>query len=374
MKEKDYNTWLQEAKDALDGYSAYQAEMAEYYRKAQENAKAEYLAEKEQLKKDTAHSQNQAVVDTMKTERDLDRTLASRGLAFSGENAQTNLDLTLDLRGRLADLETAAAEQDEKLNADYKRLSNELSLAHAQSKASAAEKEADLKMDIASALQKAEAAEEEAAAKEPAEEDSSLPDMTGKSFFERVKLLGQYAKEQMAAKQEASKYTPEISAKELAKQLVSAAGEEGVIGSIAHQEKLEALLGRLTEEHDLSDAYLQELMLNLRSLGYRPDYREDEAYGLEDLQNRSAEAYQSYYDRYYRLYRSSGYSASESDELAGPKALFMQFVYLYANSKNREVFESAMKGLGYRNELEAFYKQIESDPNRYGLGSALSPS
>ena len=146
MKEKDYNTWLQEAKDALDGYSAYQAEMAEYYRKAQENAKAEYLAEKEQLKKDTAHSQNQAVVDTMKTERDLDRTLASRGLAFSGENAQTNLDLNLDLRGRLADLETAAAEQDAALDADYRRLSNELSLAHAQSKASAAEKEADLKM------------------------------------------------------------------------------------------------------------------------------------------------------------------------------------------------------------------------------------
>ena len=133
-------------------------------------------------------------------------------------------------------------------------------------------------------------------------------------------------------------------------------------------------MGRLTEEHDLSNAYLRELMLNLRSLGYRPDYREDEAYGLEDLQNRSAEAYQSYYDRYYRLYRSAGYSAAESDELAGPKALFMQFVYLYANSKNREMFESAMKELGYRNEVEAFYKQIESDPNRYGLGSALSPS
>ena len=74
------------------------------------------------------------------------------------------------------------------------------------------------------------------------------------------------------------------------------------------------------------------------------------------------------------MYRSAGYSAAESDELAGPKALFMQFVYLYANSKNREMFESAMKELGYRNEVEAFYKQIESDPNRYGLGSALSPS
>lgn len=374
MKEKDYNTWLQEAKDALDGYSAYQADLAEYYRKARENAKAEYLAEKEQLKKDTAQSQNQAVVDTMKTERDLDRTLASRGLAFSGENAQTNLDLNLDLRGRLADLENAAAEQDAALDADYNRLSNELTLAHAKDKTAAAEKEAQLKMDIASAMQKAEEAEKEAVSQEGNAEESPLPDMTGKSFSERVKLLGQYAKEQSAAKKEAAKYTPEISAKELAKQLVSAAGEEGVIGSIAHQEKLEALLGRLTEEHDLSNAYLRELMLNLRSLGYRPDYREDEAYGLEDLQNRSAEAYQSYYDRYYRLYRSAGYSAAESDELAGPKALFMQFVYLYANSKNREMFESAMKELGYRNEVEAFYKQIESDPNRYGLGSALSPS
>ncbi|MBQ5791415.1 MAG: hypothetical protein IIW19_01745, partial [Clostridia bacterium] len=177
MKEKDYNTWLQEAKDALDGYSAYQADLSEYYRKARENAKAEYLAEKEQLKKDTAQSQNQAVVDTMKTERDLDRTLASRGLAFSGENAQTNLDLNLDLRGRLADLENAAAEQDAALDADYNRLSNELTLAHAKDKTAAAEKEAQLKMDIASAMQKAEEAEKEAASQEGNAEESPLPDM-----------------------------------------------------------------------------------------------------------------------------------------------------------------------------------------------------
>ena len=111
MKEKEYKTWLEEAKAALDAYSAEQTEIAKLYEQAKAEAETAHKAQKEQLAKDTKASKNQAVVDTMKTERDLDRTLASRGLAFSGENAQTSLDLALDLRGRLAELEDEAAEK-----------------------------------------------------------------------------------------------------------------------------------------------------------------------------------------------------------------------------------------------------------------------
>lgn len=112
-------------------------------------------------------------------------------------------------------------------------------------------------------------------------------------------------------------------------------------------------------------------MLNLRSLGYRPDYREDVAYGMEDLQNRSVEARDGYYERYYRLYRSAGYEPEESDRLAAEQALFLQFVFLYRNSRSKEMFETAMSGLGYRKELDDFYGVISKDPDKYGLGSSL---
>lgn len=371
MKEKEYNTWLAEAKAALDGYSAAQQELAGLYEQAKANAEAEYRAQKQQLEKETRASKNQAVVDTMKTERDLDRTLASRGLAFSGENAQTSLDLALDLRGRLAELEDNAAKAASDLDTRRANTKNQLELAYTKEKSNSAEKLADMKLAFASALRQEEAQQET----EPPAEELSLPDLTGKSFSQKAKLLAEHAKKLTAKKEEAPlPYTPEISAKELAKQLVSAAGEEGVIGSIAQQEATEALLTRLTEAHNFSEDYLRELMLNLRSLGYRPDYRQDADYGMEDLQKRSVEAFDQYYDRYYRLYRSTGYTPEESDRLSGQQALFMQFVFLYRNSRDKEMFERAMWNMGYRNELEEFYKTVEKDPEAYGLGTALDPS
>lgn len=374
MKEKEYNTWLAEAKAALDGYSAAQQELAGLYQQAKANAEAEYRAQKQQLEKETKEHKNRAVVDTMKTERDLDRTLASRGLAFSGENAQTGLDLALDLRGRLAELEDNAVKTAADLDARRADTQNQLDLAYAREKSAAAEKLADMKLAFASAVKQEE---EEEASDTPAEDAVPMPDLTGKSFSQRVKLLAEHAKAVAEAKkqqQEEAKYTPEISAKELAKQLVSAAGEDGIISGIDQQEAMEALLSRLTEAHTFSDGYLQELMLNLRSLGYRPDYRQDVEYGMEDLQKRSVEAFDEYYDRYYRLYRSAGYSPVESDEKAGDTALFMQFVYLYRNSRNKEMFENAMWDMGYRNELEGFYKEIERNPAAYGLDTVLNHS
>lgn len=377
MKEKDYNTWLEEAKAALDAYSAGQTEMAKLYEQAKADAATAYKAQTEQLARETKASKNQAVVDTMKIERDLDRTLASRGLAFSGENAQTALDLTLDLRGRLADLEDDAADQQTELDARHRDTQNQLSMAYAKERAQGAEKLAEMQMAMANAAKKAEEqSHEEENKTEIGGGDSygvPYPDLTGMSFSKRVKAMAEYARKVQEAKEAAGKLTPEISPKELAKQLVSAAGENGVIGSIAQQEALEGMLDRLTEAHDISDGYLEELLLNLRSLGYRSDYRQDVAYGMEDLQNRSAKAYADYYDRYYRVYRSTGYDAEESDKMAGEKALFLQFVYLYRNSRSKEMFETAMSGLGYRNELRDFYEQIGEEPGKYALGSDVQP-
>ena len=379
MKETEFNTWLEEAKTALDTFSAGQEELTRLYEEAKANAKAEYDAQKEQLKKDTQASKNQAVTDTMKTERDLDRTLASRGLAFSGENAQTGLDLTLDLRGRLAELDDNESRRAGELEAHHNDTQNQLSMTYNKQRTEGAEKMADLLMDMANASMKYSDSD---ATTEPQPETESavtsenpygipMPDFTGMSFSQRVKAMAEYTKKVNAAKELAEKFTPVVSAKELAKQLVSVAGEGGVISTIAQQESLEKILGGLLEAHDLSDGYLEELMLNLRSLGYLPNYREDVSYGMEDLIKRSADARDDYYSRYYRIYRSAGYSPEESDAKAGETALFLQFVYLYRNSRTKEMFETAMGELGYRKELNSFYAEIAKKPDEYALGSSL---
>ena len=85
MAEKDYDKWLAEAKAALDGYSAEQAAIEGLYERAKQNAAASYDAQQKQLERQTAQSKNQAATEIKKTERNIGQTLASRGLAFSGE-------------------------------------------------------------------------------------------------------------------------------------------------------------------------------------------------------------------------------------------------------------------------------------------------
>lgn len=375
MKETEYNSWLEEAKTALDTFSAGQEELAKLYQQAMANAKTEHEAQKEQLAKDTVASKNQAVVDNAKTERDLDRTLASRGLSFSGENAQTGLDLALDLRSRLAELDDKEDRLSAELDGKHNDTQTKLAMEYAEKRSAGAEKLADMMLGMAAVSPEAPSENGPATPETTPGADNSygipMPDLTGLSFSARVKAMTEYAAKVQAAKELAEKFTPTVSAKELAKQLVSVAGENGIVGSIAQQETLETMLSKLLEAHDLSPTYLEELMLNLRSLGYRPDYREDVAYGMEDLQNRSVEARDSYYERYYRLYRSAGYEPEESDRLAAEQALFLQFVFLYRNSRSKEMFETAMSGLGYRKELDDFYWAISKDPDKYGLGSSL---
>ncbi|MBQ3154140.1 MAG: hypothetical protein IJB88_02805, partial [Clostridia bacterium] len=101
MAEKDYDTWLAGAKAALDGYSAEQKAIAALYEQAKQNAANAYDAKQKQLASQTVQSKNRAAIDTKRTERNIGQTLASRGLAFSGENAQTHLDLNLSLQNRL---------------------------------------------------------------------------------------------------------------------------------------------------------------------------------------------------------------------------------------------------------------------------------
>lgn len=374
MAEKDYDKWLAEAKAALDGYSAEQAAIEGLYERAKQNASASYDAQQKQLERQTAQSKNQAATESKKTERNIGQTLASRGLAFSGENAQTHLDLGLSLQNRLSELDRMSDEQSQTLALEKQKALTELDLAHAKERSASAQKRAELQKELADiAAQKEQTQTEQAPETKPenGNKPTKLPILKGKSLAERVKQMLTFAAEQFGTPKEDTSYTPDISARDLAKQLIASAGGEGYVSGYEQQNLLTNLLSALQREHDLDEGYVDELLLNLRSMGYRPDYTamvDREVLVLcKDAKSRHA----SYYDRYYKMYTMLGHTASEADSMAGEMANFELLVYLYERCETLDRFEAAVAQLDMERDLESFYQKIKGAGGRYLLGSEI---
>ena len=378
MAEKDYDTWLAEAKAALDGYSAEQAAIAKLYEQAKQNAKDTFATQKEQLQTQSRDAKNQASADAKRTERNINQTLASRGLAFSGENAQTHIDVNLGLQNKLASIDRDTALQSQELQNAHNKTLTELDLAHTQARSDSAQKRAELQSKLADiASQKAESQTQTNTDKTPDQDDTDgteqnktpLPDLKGKSLAERVRIMLEYIAAQKKA--ENKPYTPDISARELAKQLVTSAGKNGKVTGYEEQALLTTLLDALTKEHDLDEAYYEELLLNLRSMGYRPDYTTDPQKEQTALIKQSQSIYSDRYKRYYAMYESIGTYVGECDELASKLATFEQLAYLYENSESTDRFESAVAALHLEGELVGFYKRVRESGGKYKLGSAI---
>lgn len=378
MAEKDYDTWLAGAKAALDGYSAEQKAIAALYEQAKQNAANAYDAKQKQLASQTVQSKNRAAIDTKRTERNLGQTLASRGLAFSGENAQTHLDLNLSLQNRLAEIDRDAQAQSQELESEKADALQELELAQAEARSDSAQKRAELQNELAHIASQKETQTQNSTEKQPETEDkqestpqSTLPNLKGKPLGERVKLMLEYAAKQQAQNKAETAYTPDISAHDLAKQLVSSAGGKGYVSGYRQQDALAELLSALEEEHAFDSAYYNELLLNLRSMGYRSDYKETADREIEVLCEGSGAVYTDFYDRYYKMYQMIGHPPADSDQMAGELALFQQLVYLYERSESKERFELAVESLGMKNELKKFYQKIKVSDGKYKLGGEV---
>ncbi len=383
MAEKDYDTWLAEAKAALDGYSAEQEAIAKLYEQAKQNAAASYDAQKKQLAVQTEQSKNQAAADIKRTERNIGQTLASRGLAFSGENAQTHLDLNLSLQNRLSALERDAAEQSQTLEQEKAKALTELDLAHAEARSTSAGKRAELQNQLANiASQKASSqtveipeknteTSTESGNKGESKPPNKLTSLKGKTLGERFKQMLEYVANEKGTPKDETAYIPNISARDLAKQLISSAGGNGSVSGYEQQETLALLLDALSAEHDLDATYYDELLLNLRSMGYRPDYTGMVDREIKAVCKESNAVYTDYYDRYYKMYDMIGHLPAECDQMAGELAVFKQLAYVYERCESIDRFEVAVESMGMEDELDTFYQKIKVSGDQYKLGSEI---
>ncbi len=392
MAEKEYEKQIAAAKAALEHYSAQQQEIAKLYEQAKKNASAAYDSQKQKLADETDKKTNQAAVDMLRTERNIDQTLASRGLAFSGENAQTRLDLTLALRNQLNEMESDQREADAALERERNAKLTDLDLAYANQQQSGAEKLASLHADLASGI----AARESALA-----QSASSGGQTGNKTENKMqdeKDLEVWLSEQEPSKEQdpvryaiwkrareyletknayTAKFTnPEVSARDLAKQFVQSAGKSGKIYGYEQQRRLAAMLQEVKQRYRLTKEYEQQLMLNLQSLGYNPDYVQSMNSQTEKMRKKAAELYTEWYQRYLRIYGLAGVKSENPALLAEKSARFDELAYLYTNSESIEQFEAAAAAMGLSNELDNFYQQVEEknkqkSGKKYQLGSDL---
>lgn len=404
MAEKEYEKQIAAAKAALEGYSAQQNEIARLYEQAKQNAATEYDRQKSKLASDADKKTNQAAVDMLRTERNIDQTLASRGLAFSGENAQTRLDLTLALRDQLNGIESDQREAEAALERERASTLTDLDLTFAKEKQSAAEKEASLRAQLASGIAAREAAAAQqgnAAGNQTADKKGSETEKREENKTDAQKALEKFLAggepsrrddpvryaiwshqrrqlEEKVAKEEeeANAMIPEVSARELAKQFVQAAGSGGKVYGYEQQSRLAEMLGELQKTYQLTGEYEQQLLLNLRSLGYSPDYVQRMNDQTQQLRERASELYLQSYERYVRIYALAGMGADERAALAEKAARFEQLAYMYANSESSEWFEAAVAAMGLSPELSDFYSQVtqknrEEGKTKYRIGSNL---
>lgn len=387
MAEKEYEAKIAEAKAALQSYSAEQEAITRLYEQARQQAQERYEARSKQLNQQLASDRNRAAVDMMRTEKNLNQALASRGLAFSGENAQTKLDLSLALRGQLADLDRETGTQQAELAEKHADTQTDLAFEHAKSRAQGAKTVAELQGNLAALMQQSAGQNStgqtggtgDGATGQASNTMLEKADKTviGDREFQQnfVQRLRQSLLEQERKKAQAITVSPTVSAQQLAKQLVTAVSSTGRIYGYTQQSRVAELLEELNRDTPLEDGYYREVLLNLRSLGYRPDYAGELQEETQAMRSRAEALYDAYRTRYRNLYQQLGYSEEDGDRRASREARFEQLAYVYANSESKAKFEELVQLMGLQRELDGFYAEVEKrneeQAGRYTIGSAL---
>ena len=397
-----YEEAIARAKAALESYSSVSEELARLYENAKQNARTAYEAQKEQTSAQAAEARRQADVNMQRTERNLDQRLASRGLSLSGENAQTRLDLLVAMRNQLAGIDSDEREQLASLDQALADRTHELDMAYAGSRADSAKQLASLNADLAAAEANKAAAEAasqaaakaasqaalQAAAKAPSGSQGSGSDSseakvkdllkgplqlgeTFKSMSKNLMKKFQGLPVDFDGKGGKGTVVPEVSARNLAAQLVKAAGSSGKISGSRQQASLSSLLNALMDSVDLDRDYYDELMLNLRSLGYRPDYAQSAEEEALKLQGASRDVYDTMYRRYFNIYRNAGYLEGDAGRKAEKEARYRQIHYLYTHSYDKDEFDYATDTLGLNGYLNEFYDRISEEKPKVKLGSEL---
>ena len=378
-----YSDSIEALKAGLTQYSENEKKLTELYKQALINAETEYKSAVKQVNDQYKRDRNEAYSDTVREERNLNNSLAARGLGFSGEAAQAKLNSNIILANRLGAINRGKVDAETKLALDLSDKKNALSIDNAERLREVQKGRDGLNATIADIL----AEREDNAAKIAAEKELQAAKLKAEKEMLEAELKAKYnyssggkaASESNGANTSASGvYSPAMSAKELAKALISTAsgGGSSVDSSHAQQYSINKYLLELTDKYGVSDEYLNDLIFVLRSYGY-----EDVGASKRRTDVITYEAityYYNEYDRYYDNYVKRGMSEGKAHSEAQKTAENAQLEFIYKNSRDTREFKDCCNDIGisstaiqtFLNEKESQKNKVSGSMNGYAVDTA----
>ena len=288
-----YSDTVKAFKDALNGYSEEEKRITELYTaaiKQNEESKNNALL---QLEKQYRADRNEASNDTLREENNIKRSLAERGLGFSGEAAQASLNSGLALAKRLKVLASDKSKRSADVIDGNLAKNYELSIEANDKMIGLNESKNKLLTDIASLEHESEQAALDRAAKAELQKEKLMHDRDMlttelKAKYESVinssntnnknqstnTTINQSGSKNPATNDTESLengvfFSPDIKPKDLARLAVQNATGSDYINSDNDAYLVNKYLLDLEESYNIPDDYMKELIFMLKAYGYQ---------------------------------------------------------------------------------------------------------
>lgn len=343
-----YSNAVNDLKKALNSYSAEEEKLTALYQSAIADAEKQHAASLERIEKQYASDRNTAYSDTVREERNLFNLLSQRGLGSSGEAAQAKLNSNVVLANRLGALEKSKADSALELDLGLSNTKTSLLKEEAAKKSELGER----KNNLASEIAKLELDRETAANELKAKYD----------YLEASKKESEEKKEE--ENKETVGYVPEVSASELAKQLVKSATSDGkYIDTDNDVYRINKYLLELQSRYDINEDYYNDLVIALTAYGYESISESDKRYSVISVI--ANKYYNTWYDQYYNDNIDFGMDDRSARLQAEKGARLKMFRYAYERCKTIDEFRKCCLKIGVPStEITEFLKRDDIEPKK----------
>ncbi len=340
----DYTDYAEQLKKSLAAYGSAEAQIKNLYAQALSQNEKLYKAEMEQLDAKRAANRNQAVVDSQRSRRNTAHYLAGRGLTHSGESVQSELNENILLSNRLSALDS-----------DYGKALKDALLKKGDRDLSAQKDYTVGSVDIAN---------------KKAEAEADIQKLLASAALNSGSASGSGSSSDSGSGSEGTDsddgtYTPSSSVKDMAKNLLNSATEDGKVKTSLENAKLKVMLQEFAAENNLNPKYVKELELILKASGYyNMSNAYAEAYIAADYAKRK---YQTWaYDIYSKLRKSD--TVAEAAETAKEVAKDQQLAYIFTHCSTDTAFKKACRILGFDTDTINNYYRRAKKGGKYRLG------
>ncbi|HBL83857.1 MAG: hypothetical protein A2Y17_08045 [Clostridiales bacterium GWF2_38_85] len=334
----DYNKLINEVKSKLAALNSPDSELKKLYKQAIEQSKTEYNAKQAELLQELKQAENDSSAKSLIKKKNNQQKAESSGLSGAGINAVIDESRKDKLNSEITELEADIAEEQSELDSEYK--------------------DSDAKLTVEQ--EKAIVKEQTSLEKELERLETAKAKASADAIEATEKQAEKEAKEKAEAEKSA-KYKPTISAKELAKTLISRFSGKA--------EALKAYLDELTAENDFDEDYLKDLMFSFKAYGWGADEavetkpENEKTNSLVDeskLVFESKAVYKDLYEKVYKTFKKQGSRGPNLTEKAAKFAQIGQMDFFYKSTATTDEFEALCKAVNMSDsDIADYYKRVE---------------